>query len=332
MTASYDRRAVTDGPSVTTTRPAGVTVVLPTWNRPEGLRRALDGLSAQEPPWLDGNAVDWDVVVVASAADPHAGRVVDSIAASFSVPIQVVVEPLPGASRARNRGLMSSRAVTAFLDDDCVPADGWLASISAPVLSGAAAAAGGRVLPDPSVPVPGWLGDALLDFLARYDRGPAPFDLAPDDYLLTANAAFDAGILSGAGGFDPLLGPSAGRPTVDDDVDVCRKVVRAGGHIRYVPSAVVVHELPASRLTPGYLLRRMYAQGVSDWLLDRGTLAASPGRGLAPATSRLARELSTILRQGPWHRSVLLHAAGSAARAAGFARQAASGPPADHAK
>jgi len=276
----------------------------------------------QDPP-----GAEWEIVVVASAADPLATPVVDAVAPRLPVPARIVVEPRPGASRARNAGLAASRAVVAFLDDDCVPERRWLTSITAPVLAGEAAGTGGRVVPDPAVAVPRWLGDALVDFLARYDRGPDPVDLMPDDYLLTANAAFDAALLAGAGGFDPLLGPTAGRPTVDDDVDVCRKVFRAGGRIRYVPEAVVVHDLPRSRLRPGYVLRRMYAQGVSDWLLDRETLVASRSRGTGAAVGRASRELSTILRQGPWHRSVLLHAAGSVARAAGFTRQALAGIP-----
>ena len=299
------------------TRPQGITVVLPTWNRPLGLRRALEGLANQSGP-----GVEWDVTVVASAGDAAARPVVGAVAARMPVPVKVVDEPEPGASRARNRGLETSRRVVAFVDDDCVPGPGWLTAITRPVLGGEWAGAGGRVVADPAVARPRWLGDALVSYLAEYDRGGDPHPLADDDFLLTANAAFDADLLTAAGGFDPLLGPTAGRPTVNDDVDVCRKVRAAGGRILYVPSAVVVHELPAGRLSPGYLVRRMHAQGRSDWMLDRDTNAAARDRGLGAAGRQLGGELSSILRQGPWHRPVALHAAGSVARAAGFAREA----------
>ena len=105
-------------------------------------------------------------------------------------------------------------------------------------------------------------------------------------------------------------------------MDVCRKVRAAGGHIIYVPSARVVHELPASRLSPTYLVRRMHAQGRSDWILDRRTNARARDRGLGSAGRQLVKEEASILRQGPWHRPVALHAAGAVARAAGFAREA----------
>jgi succinoglycan biosynthesis protein ExoM len=307
------------------TRSPGVSVVIPTWNRPDGLGLALDGLRHQA---LD---VDWDVVVVASAADPGAHRVVgavDDLEAPGLVDVRVVDEPHSGASNARNRGLTESRQVVAFLDDDCRPEPGWLAAITAPVSSGQHTGSGGRVVLDRRVVPPRWLGDALLAFLAEYDRGPVARTLEPDDYLLTANAAFDADRLTAAGGFDPRLGPNAGQPMVDDDVDICRKVWKAGGTIGYVADAVVIHQLTSARLTPAYMLRRMHAQGRSDWRLERDSLRARLAGGAGDAGRQLWVEQRSILRQGPWHSSVAFHSAGSFARAAGFAREAlASGRP-----
>ncbi|HET6793776.1 MAG TPA: glycosyltransferase [Acidimicrobiales bacterium] len=296
-------------------RRPGVTVVVPSWRRPDGLRDALSGLARQADP-----GVDWDVVVVASASDPGVAGVVAGV--DLPAPVTVVDEPLPGASRARNRGLAASRKVVAFLDDDCRPSATWLASITAPVLAGRAGGTGGPVVADPAVGRPRWLGEALLAYLAAYDRGDVDRELAADDFVLTANAAFDADLVESVGGFDPALGPTAGRPTVDDDVDLCRRVAAVGGSLAYVAGAVVVHDLPAGRLTPTYMVRRVYAQGRSDWLLDRDELRGEPGRGAGLALPRLRGELAAILPQGPWKPAVALHAACSAARAAGFIREA----------
>ncbi len=295
----------------------GITVVVPTWRRPVGLARALDGVARQHDP-----GVPWEVVVVASAADPDAHRVAAS--STVPVPLRVVDEPQPGASAARNRGLAVSRPVVAFLDDDCRPEPTWLTRITAPVLSGEAEGAGGRVVADPAVPRPRWLGDALLSYLAEYDRGGETVRLPPGDWVLTANAAFQAEPVTAIGGLDTVLGPNAGRPMVDDDVDLCRRLAEAGGRLVYVPDAVVVHDLPVGRLSPRYLLRRLYNQGRSDWLLDRRQLAGAPAAGLAQAARQLSQELADIVPQGPWRPAVALHAAGAVARAAGFFRQGAS--------
>ena len=305
-------------------RAPGVSVVVPSWRRPEGLRRLLAALARQG---LDD--CEWDVVVVASASDTSAhqtvavhGPALTEASPSGLVGLKVVDEPRSGASNARNRGLAESRRTVAFIDDDCCPDNGWLAAVTAPVRAGGHAGAGGRVVLDGAAPRPRWLGAALLSYLAAYDRGPVATVLDPEDYVLTANAAFDADVLAGSGGFDPRLGPNAGRPLVDDDIDVCRKVVAAGGTIAYVPEAVVLHDLPASRLSPSYLLERMYDQGRSDWLLDRRTLGARRFGGVGEELGRAWTEQRRILRQGPWHPSVAFHAAGAAARTAGFARQA----------
>ena len=309
---------------MTSARAPGVTVVVPSWRRPDGLGRLLAALAAQG---LDDR--HWDVVVVASASDPSAHQTVASRGAALTdaapagfVGLKVVDEPRPGASNARNRGLVESRRTVAFIDDDCCPEKGWLAAVTAPVRDGDHAGAGGRLVLDRTTATPRWLGESLLSYLAAHDRGPSPSVLGPEDYVLTANAAFDADLLARCGGFDPLLGPNAGRPLVDDDIDVCRKVTRAGGTIAYTPDAVVVHDLPASRLRPTYLLERMYAQGRSDWLLDRATLGGRRLGGLGEEAGRAWREQRRILGQGPWRPSVAFHAAGAAARTAGFARQA----------
>ena len=139
--------------------------------------------------------------------------------------------------------------------------------------------------------------------------------------MLTANAAFTADVLARSGGFDPLLGPRHGVPMVNDDVGLCRKVLALGASMRYVPSARVVHEVLQRRLTRRYLARRLYAQGRSDWLLDRGPLAATRTAGAHTATVAFAKEVVRDARAGtlPRPRHTFLWC--QAARRAGFLRE-----------
>jgi hypothetical protein len=147
--------------------------------------------------------------------------------------------------------------------------------------------------------------------------------LRPDEYLLSANAAFDASRLRAIGGFDPALGPQPGRPAGNDDTDLFRRYIEAGGTVQYVPGAVVAHELPPARLRPSYLLARTYGQGRSDWLLDRASYRRSRLRGAGHAGRLLGHELAHRVRERPWHRDVAFRAACDVARAAGFLVQAA---------
>ena len=258
-----------------------VTVVLPTFRRPASLARLLASLAVQQ---VD---LPWELVVIDN--DPVAGAlpVVQAAAAGFVVPIRYVTEHRLGAAHARNRGIAEARgAITVMVDDDVEVAAGWLAELVAPLLDGVADVAGGQVVLDPRVARPRWFSDALIGgYLTRLDLGPVLRPLAIDEIVLTANAAFRTDLLRAAAGFDVRLGPSGRRQIVHDDTQVLRAAQALGGRAVFVPAAVVVHELPAARLRPSWILRRAFWQGRSDWLLDRGVYEGRRGNGARVAVA-----------------------------------------------
>jgi GT2 family glycosyltransferase len=237
-----------------------LTVVLPTYRRPEALARALAGLAGQvDPP-------AYRLVVVDNDPQPHDPPVVPEGAL-------LVHEPVPGAAAARNRGIAETTTpLLAMLDDDVVPEPGWLRALATPVLEGRADLTGGRVVLDPGVARPRWLAAGLEGYLTALDLGPDEAALGPDQTLLTASLLTRTALLREVGGFDPRLGPQGGTQLVGDDVQLVRALRGAGGRARWVPGAVVVHELPASRLRPRWVLQRAYLQGRSDWRVDREQL------------------------------------------------------------
>jgi glycosyltransferase involved in cell wall biosynthesis len=304
--------------------PPDVTVVVPTHRRPAALQRVLAGLAAQE-----GADFGWDVVVVDNDDGPGTAAPIVAGVDSFPVPIRTVREPQLGASNARNRGIAEATGtIIAFVDDDVVPDRDWLVRIVEPLLAGRSDGVGGRVVTDRSVARPPWLTPWMLEYLAEFDPAATEVDLrslAPDvlrePYVLTANAAFTADILERCGGFDAVLGPRRGVPIVNDDLAVCRRVLAAGGAMRYVPAARVVHELPPGRLRRRYLLRRLYAQGRSDWMLDRAMWQGTKAAGVRAGVAAYAREVLDAARgrsPKPVHSFLWCHAA----RRAGFVREA----------
>ena len=100
-------------------RPALVSVVIPTHERPEDLARCLGVLAPLR-------AAGHEVIVVDNA--PRTDRTA-AVVARYGV--RYVVEPVAGANRARNAGLAhAGHEIVAFVDDDVVVSATWVAAIA----------------------------------------------------------------------------------------------------------------------------------------------------------------------------------------------------------
>ena len=298
-----------------------VTVLVPTYRRPQRLRRLLAALVEQTAPF------DWELLVVDNDPAGSARQVVEGVRPAFDVPIRYVIEGELGAVHARNRGLRETGGrVVAMLDDDVVPRPGWLATVCAPVLDGVASGAGGPVVLDAKVTRPRWFDEAGIGgYLTAHSLGSDQRALAEDEILVTANAAFDRSALHRIGGFDARFGPRGRVQIVADDAHLVRELMRAGGTLLWLPDAVVDHDLPKERLTRRYLLRRAYWQGRSDWLLwgtdhvHRRFGGARVGVTLAGSWFRL--QWRARRADGLHHLSVAFHLACDVARFTGVLTQ-----------
>jgi GT2 family glycosyltransferase len=308
-----------------TVSPPDVTLLVPTYRRPESLRRLLSAAVEQRAPFR------WELLVVDNDARASARPVVESVHPPADVALRYVVEPNLGAVHARNRGVREAAApVVAMLDDDVVPQPGWLAAVSTPLLEGTAVGAGGPVLLDPTVQRPRWFDeDGVGGYLTAHSLGGDRRALTADESLVTANAAFRRDALDGVGGFDDRFGPRGRVQLVADDAHLVRQLRRAGGVVAWVPEAVVVHDLPPERLTRSYLLRRAYLQGRSDWLLwgtdhvDRRFGGARVGATYAASWFR--RQWRERRAEGLLSRPVGFHLACDVVRVAGMLRQVVRG-------
>src|SRR5262245_65343477 len=101
-----------------------VSVVVPTYQRPERLRACLDGLREQARP------ADDVVVVVHGSDDASAAHVRQR--AGLWPELRSVTVRRHGLVAALNGGLAAARgAIVAFVDDDAVPAADWLSRLEA---------------------------------------------------------------------------------------------------------------------------------------------------------------------------------------------------------
>ncbi len=109
--------------SLTTPVTPTISVVIPTYRRPEALARCLDALAVQT-----FSEREFEVIVVddGSGAPPHA--VVERMASRLTITLLTREHGGPGA--ARNTGVAAARgARIAFVDDDCLPEPDWLTEL-----------------------------------------------------------------------------------------------------------------------------------------------------------------------------------------------------------
>ena len=228
----------------------GISVVVPTRNRPQMLRDCLAAVAGCMRP------ADELIVVDSASPDRDTEKVIRDAGARY------VRCEQPGASRARNCGLSAAtRPLVAFTDDDCRPESGWLDAVAAAFRNPGSCFLFGRVVAaGDGTPV------SVLD-------DPAPRRLDASVRLLDmghgANMAFRVGPLLAVGGFDELLGAGAVLRGAED-ADVIERLLRLGCTGTYEPGAVVAHTQWRSRWQT---IRLSYGYG-----LGYGALAAKAGR------------------------------------------------------
>jgi len=247
-----------------------LTVCICTHNRPRYVRDCLDGLARQS-----------------ASQDAFAVLVVDSFSTGdISAELSLLVAPIPnasliqvdqpGVSLARNAGAWACRTpYIAYIDDDAIPAEDWVARILAALAETASppAVLGGRALPLWEAPLPGWWPSRLRGVLSiieaegqgEYGDPILPPDLAP----YTVNMVVNVRSLLAAAGFGSGAGRYGASLLSDEDVQLAWRLRAAGQSVRYDSRIVVHHQIQAARLTPAWLLSRLYWQGASTVLTRR---------------------------------------------------------------
>ncbi|WP_261525494.1 glycosyltransferase family 2 protein [Burkholderia multivorans] len=207
--------------------PPVVSVVVPTYRRPDLLERCLDALSVQV-----FDPTTYEIIVVDDDPAGSARPVVDACRARMTdVPaIRYLSAPdTQGPAGARNVGWRSARgALIAFTDDDTIPDPTWLRHGAAALLAEPSAAAAAGRIEVPLRPRP-----------TDYERDAA--GLAHAEFA-TANCFVRRAALERVGGFDERF-TRAWR----EDADLMFALREHAGPIVEVEDARIVHPVRPAR-------------------------------------------------------------------------------------
>jgi glycosyltransferase involved in cell wall biosynthesis len=239
-----------------------ITVVLCTYNRGQLLANALESVAASTLP----ESVEWEVLVVDNNSKDQTRGIVEDFCRRYPGRFRYLFERQQGKSHALNAGIANAKGeVLAFMDDDVTVAPTWLQNLTAPLQDGKWAGSGGRVLPKWNCPAPRWLpaeGWYVAPPLAIFDLGDTPRELAEPPY--GTNMAFQKKVFEKYGGFRTDLGPCPGSEIRNEDTEFGRRLLAAGEHLCYEPSAVVYHMVMESRLQKKYYLAWWFDKARAD--------------------------------------------------------------------
>jgi len=193
--------------------PPFITVVVTVKNEARHLRRLLESLRIQEPPFevvlVDALSRDgtWEIALEFASAYPKTFR---------------VVQRYGSRGIGRNTGASYSRGThLAFTDGDCIADSRWLAEIRAGFRRS-------RIVAGRSVAI-GSPQYADLERVELYQRGN-------DVTFPSCNLGYHKALFQQIGGFDP-------RFITAEDIDLNLRGVVVGASILYVPDAVIYHNV-----------------------------------------------------------------------------------------
>lgn len=238
----------------------GVSIVIPTYKRPDGIKIALESLIGQ-------SAGKRPIEIVVADNDPKASARDYVLEFSKTSEIEVIYKhvPEPGVSNARNGALSIARGrFIAFLDDDMQALSGWLEELvkaSLKYKTGITFGPAIAVMPNKDDP----FNPYMEPFFSRIAD-------APEGYITkclgTGGCLLDLSLCDmPTPAFDPIHNETGG----EDDA-LFHHLTSQGTKVGWAIKAESYEIVPASRATPQYMWKRNFAfgQGPSQEEADKG--------------------------------------------------------------
>ncbi|HMP77610.1 MAG TPA: glycosyltransferase [Kiritimatiellia bacterium] len=205
----------------------------------------------------------WDVVVVDNASRDDTSAVTrEAVAAHLPGRARLIHESTPGLMHARRAATEAAAGeFIAFLDDDNIPQSDYIAQLLELLpRHPRAGVLGGRVKPE-WIGEPTALGRSIASFaLAICDRGDASFAYTdvtggPAGAGMVVRRALMKTIFEESSLAGRVTGRTGTALTGGEDTAIVIRAHQLGYEVRYEPSLVIAHRIPASRTEPAYLAR-----------------------------------------------------------------------------
>jgi glycosyltransferase involved in cell wall biosynthesis len=265
-----------------------ISICVATYQRPEGLKRLIDGLD-----WLIFERIEVptiEVIVVDNDPNRSAQEFCTQIKPNFNWNLKYFNEPQRGISYVRNKAIIEvslTANFVAFIDDDEVPEPNWLEQLLIVQQATQADVVAGPALPFfPMENIPQWIVKGRFFEPERYPTGHTI------KFAGAGNVLIQARILNVMGKiFDERFALTGG-----EDSHFFMRVDRAGYKLVWADSAIVYEWIPKSRMNIKWILQRGYrcysSYSLSEKELDPGLKVVL--KRMATGSGRIAIGLVTL--------------------------------------
>ncbi len=203
-----------------------VSIIIPTYNRPEKLAACLNSFVHQRFP-----KGEFEVIVVDDGGVFSLESIVQSL--QKDIKLQLIKQKNSGPAAARNTGARHANGeFLAFTDDDCVPASDWLEILMGRLQQDSTSMVGGYTVNALETNIYSSASQSLTDFIYGF------YNANPEQarFFTSNNMAMSKSVFEHVGGFDVKFLGAGG-----EDREFCYRWLNRGHEMTYVLGATIFH-------------------------------------------------------------------------------------------
>ena len=242
----------------------GFSIIIPTYNRAELLRTALDSVQRLQVP----HGWEVEILVIDNNSTDHTSDVAEEAAQCGPLRVRRIFEPRQGLNHARNRGLAEARFEhLVYLDDDMQVDPGWLEGFVEALESFSLDCVVGPVEPW-FEELPGeWMTQRMIDSVtSAYSRKGDQLVQIPSEHrheIPGCNFAVLRTAARDAGGFHPALDRCGAGMLGGGDWEFGKRLVLLRKRVVYSPRCRIRHFISWKKLSHAGLRARRIGGGAT---------------------------------------------------------------------
>jgi len=251
-----------------------LTVIICTYNRAKYIGPLLESIAANDLP-----KSEYEILLVDNNCTDNTRAICEAFAVAHpDLQFRYVTEPEQGLSAARNKGIQEAKGdVIVYVDDDALVDAHYLRNyVEWFAAHPETMACGGPIEPLYETQEPSWMTPytkALLTAWMNY--GDKVREYPKGRYPGGGNAAYRKEVFDKVGLFNTALGRKGGNLMGSEEKDIFDKMHALNMQVLYLPSPVLHHCIPQTKLEKDYFDRLTLQIGISE---RQRTLAISKGK------------------------------------------------------